>query len=137
MNPLVAPEAGVSRRGARTALSVNVNRVALLRNTRPLDIPNVVHIATLALQAGADGITVHPRPDERHIRPQDVHELHALVQRWPQAEYNIEGNPFHNLMPLRARAAPAAVHASCPTPPSRPPPTTAGTWTPTARGCAR
>jgi len=102
MNPLVAPEAGsgAARHGARTALSVNVNRVALLRNTRPLDIPNVVHIATLALQAGADGITVHPRPDERHIRPQDVHELHALVQRWPQAEYNIEGNPFHNLMPL-------------------------------------
>ena len=102
MNPLVAPESGgdAARHGGRTALSVNVNRVALLRNTRPLDIPNVVHIATLALQAGADGITVHPRPDERHIRPQDVHDLHALVQRWPQAEYNIEGNPFHNLMPF-------------------------------------
>jgi pyridoxine 5-phosphate synthase len=100
MNPLVAPEAGSTRHGAGTALSVNVNRVALLRNTRPLDIPNVVHIATLALQAGADGITVHPRPDERHIRPGDVRKLHALLQRWPQAEYNIEGNPFHNLMPL-------------------------------------
>jgi pyridoxine 5-phosphate synthase len=102
MNPLVAPEAGAgsARHDGRTALSVNVNRVALLRNTRPLDIPNVVHLATLALQAGADGITVHPRPDARHIRPQDVHELHALLQRWPQAEYNIEGNPFHNLMPL-------------------------------------
>ena len=97
MNPLVAPEAG---HGARTALSVNVNRVALLRNTRPLDVPNVVHIARLALQAGADGITVHPRPDERHIRHADVGELHALLQQWPQAEYNIEGNPFHNLMPL-------------------------------------
>ena len=72
----------------------------MLRNTRPLDIPNVVHIATLALQAGADGITVHPRPDERHIRADDVRELHSLLQRWPQAEYNIEGNPFHNLMPL-------------------------------------
>ena len=100
MNPLVAPEAGAAHHGERTALSVNVNRVALLRNTRPLDIPNVVHIATLALEAGADGITVHPRPDERHIRPDDVRELHALLQRWPQAEYNIEGNPFHNLMPL-------------------------------------
>ncbi|MBX3644843.1 MAG: pyridoxine 5'-phosphate synthase [Rubrivivax sp.] len=97
MNPLVAPEAG---HGARTALSVNVNRVALLRNSRPLDIPNLVHIADLALQAGAGGITVHPRPDQRHIRTQDVHDLHALLQRWPQAEYNIEGNPFHNLMPL-------------------------------------
>ena len=100
MNPLVAPEAGSAHHGARTALSVNVNRVALLRNTRPLDIPNVVRIATLALEAGADGITVHPRPDERHIRAGDVRELHALLQRWPQAEYNIEGNPFHNLMPL-------------------------------------
>ena len=102
MNPLVAPEAGsgAARHGAITALSVNVNRVALLRNSRPLDIPNLVHIATLALQAGADGITVHPRPDQRHIRTQDVHDLHALLQRWPRAEYNIEGNPFHNLMPL-------------------------------------
>jgi pyridoxine 5-phosphate synthase len=102
MNPLVAPEArnGRAAHDGRTALSVNVNRVALLRNTRPLDIPNVVHIATLALQAGADGITVHPRPDERHIRARDVHELHALLQQWPQAEFNIEGNPFHNLMPL-------------------------------------
>jgi len=102
MNPLVAPEAGQARshQEAGTALSVNVNRVALLRNTRPLDIPNVVHIATLALQAGADGITVHPRPDERHIRAQDVHELRALLRGWPQAEFNIEGNPFHNLMPL-------------------------------------
>jgi pyridoxine 5-phosphate synthase len=102
MNPLVAPESGAhdAHRGGRTALSVNVNRVALLRNSRPLDIPNLVHVATLALQAGADGITVHPRPDQRHIRTQDVHDLHALLQRWPQAEYNIEGNPFHNLMPL-------------------------------------
>jgi pyridoxine 5-phosphate synthase len=102
MNPLVAPEAGsgATRHGERTALSVNVNRLALLRNTRPLDIPNLLHIATLALQAGADGITVHPRPDQRHIRPQDVHDLHSLLQRWPQAEFNIEGNPFHNLMPL-------------------------------------
>jgi pyridoxine 5-phosphate synthase len=54
MNPLVAPEAGAAHQGTGTALSVNVNRVALLRNTRPLDIPNVVHIATLALQAGGD-----------------------------------------------------------------------------------
>jgi pyridoxine 5-phosphate synthase len=102
MNPLVAPEAGRGRttHDGRTALSVNVNRVALLRNTRPLDIPNVVHIATLALQAGADGITVHPRPDERHIRARDVHDLRALLQGWPEAEFNIEGNPFHNLMPL-------------------------------------
>ncbi len=84
-------------RGA-TALSVNVNKVALLRNTRHLGIPSVVRAATLALEAGAQGITVHPRPDERHIRTSDVHELAALMAQWPQAEYNIEGNPFHNLM---------------------------------------
>lgn len=83
---------------SRTALSVNVNKVALVRNTRHLGIPSVSRAATLCLQAGAQGITVHPRPDGRHIRPQDVRELHGLLQGWPQAEFNIEGNPFHNLM---------------------------------------
>jgi pyridoxine 5-phosphate synthase len=81
-----------------TALSVNVNKVALLRNTRHLDIPSVTRAATLCLQAGARGITVHPRPDERHIRARDVHELAELLKAWPDREYNIEGNPFHNLM---------------------------------------
>lgn len=81
-----------------TALSVNVNKVALLRNSRHLNIPNVVHAATLCLEAGAQGITIHPRPDERHIRGSDVFELADLMKRWPQAEFNIEGNPFHNLM---------------------------------------
>ncbi len=57
-----------------------------------------MHAARLCLQAGADGITVHPRPDERHIRAGDVPELAALLKDWPQAEYNIEGNPFQNLM---------------------------------------
>ena len=66
MNPLVAPEAFA--REARTALSVNVNKIALLRNSRYLDIPNVVALSRTALHAGAQGITVHPRPDERHIR---------------------------------------------------------------------
>jgi pyridoxine 5-phosphate synthase len=94
MNPLVSPD--TERTG--TALSVNVNKVALLRNTRHLGIPSVAHAATLCLQAGADGITVHPRPDERHIRAHDVHDIAALLKDWPQAEYNIEGNPFHNLM---------------------------------------
>jgi pyridoxine 5-phosphate synthase len=100
VNPLVAPEAFAPRHAGVTALSVNVNRVALLRNTRPVGLPDVRRIAELALQAGADGITVHPRPDERHIRAADVHDLHALLRQWPQAEFNIEGNPFHNLMPL-------------------------------------
>jgi pyridoxine 5-phosphate synthase len=82
----------------KTALSVNLNKVALVRNTRHLGIPSVTRAATLCLEAGASGITVHPRPDARHIRAQDVHELHELLKAWPQVEFNIEGNPFHNLM---------------------------------------
>jgi pyridoxine 5-phosphate synthase len=84
----------------QTALSVNVNKVALLRNTRHLGIPSVVKAASICLEAGAHGITVHPRPDERHIRHLDVMELAELLSSWPNREYNIEGNPFHNLMEL-------------------------------------
>ena len=83
-----------------THLSVNLNKVALVRNTRHLGIPSVTRAATLCLQAGAHGITVHPRPDQRHIRDSDVHDLAALLKDWPDREYNIEGNPLHNLMPL-------------------------------------
>ena len=82
----------------RTALSVNVNKVALVRNTRHLGIPSVTRAALLCLQAGAQGITVHPRPDERHIRADDVHALAELMKAWPDREYNIEGNPSQNLM---------------------------------------
>jgi pyridoxine 5-phosphate synthase len=82
----------------KTALSVNVNKVALVRNTRHLGIPSVTRAAVLCLQAGAHGITVHPRPDERHIRAQDVFDIATLMQDWPGHEFNIEGNPFHNLM---------------------------------------
>ncbi|MCW5653255.1 MAG: pyridoxine 5'-phosphate synthase [Hydrogenophaga sp.] len=81
-----------------TVLSVNLNKVALVRNTRHLGIPSVTRAATLCLQAGAKGITVHPRPDQRHIRAHDVHDLAELLKDWPEREYNIEGNPFHNLM---------------------------------------
>jgi len=98
MNPLLTT--GMDPHRGLTALSVNLNRVALLRNSRNLSIPSVTHAATLALQAGAQGITVHPRPDERHIRAHDVHDLAELIKGWPQAEFNIEGNPFHNLMPF-------------------------------------
>jgi pyridoxine 5-phosphate synthase len=98
MNPLFAPEANAVRHAGGTALSVNVNKIALLRNTRHLGIPSVVGAALSCLQAGADGITVHPRPDERHIRAADVHAIAALLRDWPQADFNIEGNPFHNLM---------------------------------------
>lgn len=96
MNPLVTSGLGPHR--GTTALSVNLNKVALLRNTRTIGIPSVTRAATIALEAGAHGITVHPRPDQRHIRPHDVIELAELLQGWPQREYNIEGNPFHNLM---------------------------------------
>jgi pyridoxine 5-phosphate synthase len=82
----------------QTALSVNLNKVALVRNTRHLGIPSITRAATLCLEAGAAGITVHPRPDERHIRAGDVHDLAALLKAWPDREFNIEGNPFHNLM---------------------------------------
>ncbi len=75
-------------------LSVNVNKVATLRNTRELGIPSVVRAATLSLDAGAHGITVHPRPDHRHIRPSDVTDVAELLRRYPGAEFNIEGNPF-------------------------------------------
>jgi len=81
-----------------TKLSVNLNKIALIRNTRSLDIPNVVKFARIALNAGADGLTIHPRPDGRHVRAADVRELAALIREWPDKEFNIEGNPFHNLM---------------------------------------
>jgi pyridoxine 5-phosphate synthase len=82
----------------KTALSVNLNKVALVRNTRHLGIPGVTRAATLCLEAGANGITVHPRPDERHIRAGDVRDLALLMQDWPDREFNIEGNPYQNLM---------------------------------------
>ena len=81
-----------------TALSVNLNKVALVRNTRHLGIPSLTRAADICLRSGANGITVHPRPDERHIRPRDVHDLSKLLALWPGREFNIEGNPFQNLM---------------------------------------
>ena len=81
-----------------TKLSVNVNKIALLRNARALDMPDVGRLAGLALQSGASGITVHPRPDERHIRKSDVLPLSEVIKQFPNAEFNIEGNPFHQLM---------------------------------------
>jgi len=77
-----------------TKLSVNVNKIATLRNTRDIGIPSPLRSARLCLLAGANGITVHPRPDQRHIRPTDVNEIAELLSEFPKAEYNIEGNPF-------------------------------------------
>ena len=82
----------------KTALSVNLNKVALVRNTRHLGIPSLTRAAEICLAHGAHGITVHPRPDQRHIRTDDVYDLAALLKQWPGREYNIEGNPFQNLM---------------------------------------
>jgi pyridoxine 5-phosphate synthase len=82
-----------------TKLSVNVNKICTLRNTRPgLNIPDLVRLSTICLDAGCHGLTVHPRPDQRHIRPGDVYALAELVKGRGGVEFNIEGNPFHEFM---------------------------------------
>ena len=74
-----------------TNLSVNLNKVALIRNTRNIGIPSITKMAQICIDAGAKGITVHPRPDQRHIRPGDVYDLLDVVK---PVEFNIEGNPL-------------------------------------------
>ncbi len=76
------------------ALSVNINKIALIRNSREGNFPDVLAHARVCIDAGADGITVHPRPDQRHIRPDDVRTLAELVSAEPHVEFNVEGNPF-------------------------------------------
>ncbi len=93
-----------------TLLSVNLNAVAQLRNRRDLPWPSVTGIARVVLDAGASGITVHPRPDERHIRRSDVHELAALLRaEYPQAEFNIEGYPSEDFLALVEQVVPHQV----------------------------
>lgn len=82
------------KKNSATALSVNLNKIALIRNSRPGNYPNVVTHGEKCISAGADGLTVHPRPDQRHIRPQDVYELSELVSGYNGIEFNIEGNPY-------------------------------------------
>jgi pyridoxine 5-phosphate synthase len=77
-----------------TKLSVNLNKIALLRNQRDIDIPSVLDSARTIIKAGAHGVTVHPRPDERHIRYRDAYELRDMLTDYPGIEFNIEGNPF-------------------------------------------
>ena len=89
-----------------TRLSVNLNKIALLRNSRTLGVPSVTRAATISLDAGAYGITVHPRPDARHIRIDDVHDLSALLKGRPGAEFNIEGNPFEGLIEIARTVRP-------------------------------
>ena len=79
---------------SRTALSVNLNKIALIRNSRPGNYPDLISHAKVCIAAGADGLTVHPRPDQRHIRPGDVYALAELVRDNKQIEFNIEGNPY-------------------------------------------
>lgn len=86
-----------------TRLSVNVNKVALLRNSRTIGIPSVIKAAQTCIDAGAHGITVHPRPDERHIRRTDVYELAEMLT----VEFNIEGNPVPEFMELVREVKPA------------------------------
>lgn len=81
-------------------LSVNVNKVATVRNSRGGAVPSVVEAARVCVAAGAPGITVHPRLDERHIRPSDVRELAAFLSTHPEVEYNIEGDARPDLMAL-------------------------------------
>jgi pyridoxine 5-phosphate synthase len=76
------------------ALSVNLNKIALVRNSRQGNFPDLLQYARRCLDAGAQGITVHPRPDQRHIRAADIPALYALVAQHPGTEFNIEGNPF-------------------------------------------
>jgi len=93
-----------------TKLSVNLNAVAMLRNRRDIGWPSVTGTARLVLDAGAAGITVHPRPDERHIRRSDVHELATLLRTdYPEAEFNIEGYPSNAFLELVEMAAPDQV----------------------------
>lgn len=88
-----------------TKLSVNINKIATLRNSRGGDVPNVVQFAKDVQRFGAEGVTVHPRPDERHIRYQDVYDLKPEVY----TEFNIEGNPIPKFIDMVLEVKPAQV----------------------------
>jgi pyridoxine 5-phosphate synthase len=89
-----------------TKLSVNLNKVALLRNARNIGIPSVTGAARLCIEAGAHGLTLHPRPDERHATPRDVYEVAELLQETPALEFNVEGNPFPKFMEIVRQVKP-------------------------------
>jgi len=89
----------------RTKLSVNINKIATLRNARGANYPNVVEFAKLVQEYGADGVTIHPRPDERHIRYRDAFELRPVVT----TEFNIEGNPIPKFIDLVLQVKPEQV----------------------------
>lgn len=85
---------------SKTVLSVNLNKIALLRNSRGRDFPSVVEFGRRALDAGAGGLTIHPRPDQRHARYSDIEALKSLIAEFPGAELNIEGKPVPELMAI-------------------------------------
>jgi pyridoxine 5-phosphate synthase len=86
-------------------LSVNINKIATLRNARGGNVPNLLKVASDIQKFGAQGITIHPRPDERHIKYQDAHDLVSVIT----TEYNIEGNPQHNFIDLVLACKPTQV----------------------------
>ncbi|MDG2091583.1 MAG: pyridoxine 5'-phosphate synthase [Gammaproteobacteria bacterium] len=83
-----------------TALSVNLNKLALLRNSRGHNFPDILQYTRRFIELGVKGITVHPRPDERHIKQQDAHHLASLLKDFPEIEYNIEGYPTEQFLQL-------------------------------------
>ena len=89
-----------------TVLSVNVNKIALLRNSRGRDFPSVIEFAKRVIGLGVKGITVHPRPDERHITRRDIRELTSFLADYPGVEFNIEGYPSEDFMELVLNAKP-------------------------------
>lgn len=88
-----------------TKLSVNINKIATLRNARGVSVPNVVQVAKDVQRFGAQGVTIHPRPDERHIRYQDAYDLKSVVT----TEYNIEGNPIPKFLDMVLELKPTQV----------------------------
>ncbi|APO75314.1 pyridoxine 5'-phosphate synthase [Rhizobium etli 8C-3] len=93
-----------------TTLSVNLNAIAMLRNRRDLPWPSVEALGRIALQSGASGLTVHPRPDQRHIRFSDLKVIRNLIDdEFPEAEFNIEGYPTEEFLDLCGGAAPEQV----------------------------
>jgi len=90
-----------------TVLSVNLNKLALLRNSRGHDYPNLLAFAERFIALGVRGLTIHPRPDQRHIRRQDAYDLAAMLRKHPGVEFNIEGYPSPEFLQLVADVRPA------------------------------
>ena len=90
-----------------TALSVNLNKLALLRNSRGHNYPDILQYTRRFIELGVKGITVHPRPDERHIKQQDAHNLASLLTDFSEVEYNIEGYPNENFLQLVEACGPS------------------------------